>query len=281
MTIFDRPRRQLSQPTKKDFSHSLKTLLLICSFIIVVSLWIANDYQQPYMYQTLIPSFDKEQNSKEMKEWRESLKLQCQEILDSETLEREKIQEKETLEIEAMKKFSNRLEESSNNLRGDSSFFHHKKYEYCRNAFIDLGTNIGDSIGYFVDSALDICSPLWSKKYPRTRYNERFPHPHLHVSDLKIYSKGYKANPLLGSMQKYMSLDPPMVPEDTCVYGMEGNPAFTERLQKLENHIMAMRPRPIRHLHIHTESVVTEKDGPTKLYLDKTSVKENVSTCIS
>lgn len=44
---------------------------------------------------------------------------------------------------------------------------------------------------------------------------------------------------------------------------------------------MDMRPRPVQHLNIHTESVVTAVDGPTKLYLDKTSVKENVSYAAS
>eukprot|EP00980_Cylindrotheca_fusiformis_P006850 scaffold1432_cov57-Cylindrotheca_fusiformis.AAC.1 len=105
--------------------------------------------------------------------------------------------------------------------------------------------------------------------------NEQFPHPHLDISDFKIYNKGYGINPLRGMMRKYMKADPPMFPEDTCVYGMEGNPTFTERLKNLERTIMDMKPRPVRHLHIHTESVVTEEDRPTKLYLDKTSVEQN------
>lgn len=58
---------------------------------------------------------------------------------------------------------------------------------------------------------------------------------------------------------------------------MEGNPEFTNRLTKLEDYISAMDPRPVEHIHIFKESVVTAIDGPTKLFLDKTSVKENVS----
>ena len=58
---------------------------------------------------------------------------------------------------------------------------------------------------------------------------------------------------------------------------MEGNPTFTERLTKLENFISDMNPRPVQHVHMFTESVVTATDGPTKLYLDKTSVEQNVS----
>lgn len=63
--------------------------------------------------------------------------------------------------------------------------------------------------------------------------------------------------------------------EKFCVYGMEGNPTFTERLTKLENFISDMNPRPVQHVHIFTESVVTAKDEPTKLYLDKTSIEQN------
>jgi hypothetical protein len=153
----------------------------------------------------------------------------------------------------------------------------HIKYEYCRNTFIDLGTNIGDSIGYFVDNSLD---PSWMKTFPKTK--KHFSRPHLDVTKTKIYNTGYygrNRNPLAGMLQNVLTADPNNIvfPEHTCVYGMEGNPAFTERLQKLENFIMGMKPRPVRHLHIHTESVVTAVDGPTKLFLDKTSVAENVS----
>lgn len=50
---------------------------------------------------------------------------------------------------------------------------------------------------------------------------------------------------------------------------------FTERLTKLENFVSDMNPKPVEHVHIFTESVVTATDGPTKLYLDKTSVEQN------
>lgn len=257
---------------------SVRTLVVFCASSILVSLWIANDYQQPYLYSNFHQYFDEEENSKDIKEWREKTQNVCRAILDQPAVdEKLRVEAKEALEVEAMKKFD--LPEHRR-LR-DEAPFSYKKYEYCRNAFIDLGTNIGDSIGYFVDSALDVCSPLWSEKFPGTRMTKDFPHPHLDVSDFNIHNKGYGTNPLQGMMQRYMKADPPMFPEDTCVYGMEGNPTFTERLQKLEQTIMDMKPRPVRHLHIHTESVVTEDDFPTKLYLDKTSVEQNVSTTSS
>jgi hypothetical protein len=64
-------------------------------------------------------------------------------------------------------------------------------------------------------------------------------------------------------------------PEDYCYYGIEGNPHFTDRLQKIEDFVMAMRPRPVQHMHFFTESVGAGEDGMTKLYLDTVNTKEN------
>jgi len=64
-------------------------------------------------------------------------------------------------------------------------------------------------------------------------------------------------------------------PEDYCYYGIEGNPHFTDRLQKIEDFVMAIRPRPIQHMHFFTESVGAGQDGMTKLYLDTINTKEN------
>ncbi|CAJ1945595.1 unnamed protein product [Cylindrotheca closterium] len=252
---------------------SRRTFLMFCAFCILVSLWIANDYQQPYLYHNLMSStFDDGENSKDVKEWRGATEKLCQAIVEQpSTSEQLRVQAKEVLEVEAIKRFEL---PRHGNVRGEIPI-ERKKYEKCRHAFIDLGTNIGDSIGYFVDGALDVCTPIWKRKFPRSRVNEQFPHPHLDVANLEIHNKGSGVNPLMGMMRKYMTADPPMLPEDTCVYGMEGNPTFTERLKKLENFIMDMKPRPVRHLHIHTETVVTEEDKPTTLYLDKTSVENN------
>ena len=66
--------------------------------------------------------------------------------------------------------------------------------------------------------------------------------------------------------------------EESCVYGMEGNPYFTKHLKLLEDFIYGMKPRPLRHLFIHTEAVVAPQDGPTTLYIDSYSEKDYVST---
>jgi hypothetical protein len=274
---------QLKQQGSSMFGSRIG--MLVCAGLCAV-IFIATDYQPPLdttfletsltsLGATLLSassSFNAEENAKEMKEWRETTEKGCQEILDT---NKKIYEQKEALEISAISKYTvPDVRTLSGKLPSG-----HVKYEYCLNTFIDLGTNIGDSIGYFVDNSIDPCTPLWMKKLPKTKMNKDFPRPHLDVTETKIYNKGFGSNPLFGMLQKAMTEDPNNIvfPENTCVYGMEGNPAFTERLQKLENFVMGMKPRPVRHLHIHTESVVTAVDGPTKLFLDKTSVKENVS----
>jgi hypothetical protein len=221
---------------------------------------------------------DETVNAEEMAQWRQTTEAKCKVLLDNSkgNLGAEALAAKFQLEQDAIQRLS--LPENAHTVRPAD----HQDYANCKNAFIDLGTNIGDSIGYFIDNALDVCSPMWLKQKPRQRINNDFPRPHVDVTETKIYNDGLpKANPLFGMLQREMNRDDSNIrPESFCVYGMEGNPTFTDRLQKLENFVMDMRPRPVQHLHIHTESVVTAVDGPTKLFLDKTSVKENVSTSI-
>ena len=275
-------RRARSAPL---WQRSLR-LLLSKGFVLTIPLVLGMMYifsqQMTYdealiLLDTVIPNLRKDENTLVMEEWREDFKSSCQSVLENIKghFDQAALDEKEKIEKIAVS--SIKLPEPSG-LRGVLPI-QHQKYEFCRNAFIDLGTNIGDSIGYFVDNAIDVCSPLWVEANPKTKFNADFPRPHLDVTDLKIHNKGYGANPLFGMLQKYMgrSGEQVILPEATCVYGMEGNPAFTERLQRLENFIVGMKPRPVQHLHILTESVVTAVDGPTKLYLDKVSVAENVS----
>ena len=178
---------------------------------------------------------------------------------------------KETLERSFVSKISVNTQPSTISASKDNP------YRRCRNAFMDLGTNIGDSVGYFVDNAIDVCSPMWARDNPETKINAGFPRPHLDVTTLEFRHRGSKPNPLYGLLQQLTKGSPMATSETFCVYGMEGNPTFTERLTKLENFISDMNPRPVQHMHIFTESVVTAKDESTKLYLDKTSVEQNVS----
>jgi len=206
-----------------------------------------------------------------MMEWRESSKNECHELIKAvgKKVGSSAIDQKELLERSFIQKMDRNTQPST------TSASKHDPYVRCRNAFIDLGTNIGDSVGYFVDNAIDICSPSWVDNHPQTRVNDKFPRPHLDVTNLDFVHRGSKPNPLFGLLQRLTKGSPSATSESFCVYGMEGNPAFTERLTKLENFITDMNPRPVQHVHIFTESVVTATDGPAKLYLDKTSVEQN------
>ena len=207
-----------------------------------------------------------------MEQWRTSVQKLCTDVLTrlgDQATTSTALALKETLEKKALQQFALVTAPSSIGVASE------KPYRSCTNAFIDLGTNIGDSIGYFIDNALDVCSRLWIEKHRNTQYREQtFPRPHLNVSTLQVEHVGNGANPLYGTLQSLTTAGTQS--ESFCVYGMEGNPEFTPRLTKLTNYVMGMSPRPVQHLHIFTESVITAVDGPTKLYLDKTSVAENV-----
>ena len=215
-------------------------------------------------------------STKSMKEWRDAARQQCTDMVDKVTNFNQvsEIAKKEALEKELIAK----LALPTNPSKDIPPAIQQQPYARCKNTFIDLGTNIGDSVGYFIDNAIDTCSPVWAAKHPKTKFNAEFPRPHLDVATLEIQHTGNKGNPLFGLLQKQAR---DTASESFCVYGMEGNPAFTERLSKLENYIRTMDPRPVQHVHIFTESVVTATDGPTKLYLDKTSVEQNVSLICS
>ena len=221
-----------------------------------------------------LSSFDPDANEQTMNVWRTEVEQNCKTVLENNNKMDGPVprKQKEELEREALSKIVFPPSVTGALPSG------HQPYKFCRNVFIDLGTNIGDSVGYFVDSALDACTATWLDALPKTKLTADFPRPHLDVTSLQIVHEGTGSNPLYGMIQKHLrETNPPQSPHSFCVYGMEGNPEFTERLQKLENHVMQAQPRPVQHLHIHTESVITAVDGPTKLYLDKTSVKENVS----
>jgi hypothetical protein len=207
-----------------------------------------------------------------MKEWRQSSQKECTDFVSSLTSfkSEEAYNKKEEVDKSFIGKLALQSVPSTKLPPGKP------QYQYCKNAFIDLGTNIGDSVGYFIDNAIDVCSPIWATKNPaKAKFDNKFPRPHIDVTTLQINHRGSKPNPLFGMLQK-QAKDIPS--ESFCVYGMEGNPTFTERLTKLENYISEMKPKPVEHVHIFTESVITANEGPTKLYLDKTSVDQNVST---
>jgi Methyltransferase FkbM domain len=137
----------------------------------------------------------------------------------------------------------------------------------CDYTFLDLGSNIGDSIGKFIDSGIGPCP------------NRNKP-PKFSISQGVVGPENYKRNALTewASIQarthsKRIGRD--LYPEDYCFYGVEGNPHFTKRLTELEDLVHGSTPRPLRHAHFFTESVGTKVDGPTTLYLDTVNTKDN------
>ena len=209
--------------------------------------------------------YDRE-SRRAMIEWRNTSKNTCRELIDQTST----VEKKEEVERTFVGKI--KVNPKPSTVSASAS----NPYRRCRNAFIDLGSNIGDSVGYFVDNAVDVCSTMWVDANPKTKINANFPRPHLDVTTLEFKHRGSKPNPLFGMLQRLTKGLATATSESFCVYGMEGNPVFTERLTKLENFISDMIPRPVQHVHIFTESVATATNGPTKLYLDKTSIEHNV-----
>lgn len=107
-----------------------------------------------------------------------------------------------------------------------------KRYNHCSHIFIDLGSNVGDSIEKFVDP-----------------YN----HQHRHSILAKIVREHqWKA-------------------KDFCIYGMEGNPRFNEKLRNLERSLVSTCKR----IKIFTETVATTQNGMVTFYLDQNSYQHN------
>lgn len=145
----------------------------------------------------------------------------------------------------------------------------------CKHMLLDFGANIGDTSGKLMDAGFVGCNR-------QSDLGVAVPEPNYSMDDKvwvnpKLNRRGEaQRNPLTSQFVNLMKTFGPLVgPEDYCYYGVEGNPVFTERLRKHEDHIMAMQPRPISHMHFFTESVGAGKDGMTKLFLDTVNTKEN------
>jgi len=140
----------------------------------------------------------------------------------------------------------------------------------CHNVVMDFGANVGDTSGHVVDTGLIGCKREDLGKDVAT------PESHFNL-ETKQFEHVAKRNMLTKHFEKLIEDvgKGAYGPEDYCYYGIEGNPHFTDRLQKIEDFVMAIRPRPIQHMHFFTESVGAGEDGMTKLYLDTINTKEN------
>lgn len=262
--MVSRNPRQKKLPSSVQFAS-----IAVLALFVIVSLSSQEASISGDLYSS--PAIERQQS---MIKWRELAQEECKELIKTvgKKADSAGVDKKEALERAFVNKIKMNPEPST------ISASKTEPYRRCKNAFIDLGTNIGDSIGYFIDNSVDVCSLMWVDANPDTKFDNKFPRPHLDVATLEFKHRGSKPNPLYGLLQRTMKKSPQATSETFCVYGMEGNPVFTERLTKLENFVSDMNPRPVQHLHIFTESVVTATNGPTKLFLDKLSEKHNVST---
>lgn len=124
--------------------------------------------------------------------------------------------------------------------------------------------HIGDTLGKLIDAGLPTCSK--KRMYP-SRYDMK-------TGYVGKTFYGAVRNPLvvwLASTLQNVS----RYPESYCYFGMEGNPLFTDPLRQTERQVMRTFPRPVRRAHFFTDSVVTNQDGLTTLYLDTVNAKHN------
>lgn len=221
-------------------------IAIVMSVVGLCWVWVSNGQSYNYMLDPVVinrelrgmvetistaseTKFNANQNAEDMMLWRTSVENACKGLLmnngTNKAGTKESLEKKLKLEKEGIERIS--IPESTSTERS----FDHQNYERCNNAFIDLGSNIGDSIGYFIDNSLDVCSPIWIKENPNQKINKEFPRPHVDVTEAKIFNDGVpKANPLFGMLQREMNKDDTKLgPESFCVYGMEGNPEFTDR----------------------------------------------------
>jgi Methyltransferase FkbM domain len=198
-------------------------------------------------------------NAGQVKEWRQSLQDLCtnaKSVADVKAVDRKQMtgfllpQESTTLPL------------------GDSSI------KACRNVFIDFGANIGDTCGHLINSGMISCdrkSDLNTETSPYlfsvVKHNFEF------ATNRNAMVVAIER--LLEERSKHSKDSAQLGPEDYCYYGIEGNPTFTKRLQGIEDFVMAIKPRPVEHMHFFTESVGAGQDGMTKLYLDTINTEVN------
>lgn len=156
----------------------------------------------------------------------------------------------------------------------------------CRYTFLDFGANIGDSLGKFIDAGLDPCPEKGITKNPHLDLNIDRSNNYEQTKAVVVQFHE-RENVLVRSsrtilnQQQHRKSDS-VGPEDYCYYGVEGNPQFTERLQRLERRILqqghnssSSSTRPVQHVHFLTETVGAGQDGPTVLYLDTVNTDQN------
>lgn len=105
----------------------------------------------------------------------------------------------------------------------------------CQHTFLDLGANIGDTVGHVVDAGLPFCGDEKMGLHPK------------YDMDLGTLNDPYRVrrwNPISNWFHRHLAnfSEPALYPEHFCVFSFEGNPLFTSRQIERRGSI----PRPVR-----------------------------------
>ena len=196
------------------------------------------------------------QNAHQVKQWRDTLSKQC-----TDATTKEEVQSIFTKTKEGFVLPTSLIEQPRSPT---------KATKRCKLVVLDFGANIGDTAGHAIDSGLFTCD----RKDLGIQQNQ------LRINITSGAIEEGRRNPLTQWLERKMKelsteQNTHYSSEDYCYYGIEGNPVFTTRLQRMEDLIISMHPRPLKHLHFFTESVGAGEVGMTKLYLDTVNDDKN------
>jgi hypothetical protein len=171
----------------------------------------------------------------------------------------------------------------------------------CKFSFIDLGANVGDSLGKLIDAGMPQCQhgDDFGRSDEPYRYSFSVAHCALQrvvaargddVEEGESEKESMLTNWVRDKVADFQrthssssrtsstSNHPRATarPEQYCYVGVEGNPRFETVLRTVEQCVTHASPRPLRAVHMYTQTVATgEGDGPTVLYLDTVNAKNN------
>jgi hypothetical protein len=251
MVVLSSLSRKVKPPRGKSY---ILVLAMTCAILLLAIATSSNLRSYIAIDDTLFSTFEIEDNARKVKLLRQTIRNQC----------------------DAAKSVTDLVRTSANQIAGYKvpgariPTVHDtiNVVQRCKNVVMDFGANIGDTAGHVIDSGMISCD--------RNReLGGDTLHTHLNV-ETRQFESVQKQNRLTKHLHKLISKgDSNQGPEDNCYYGIEGNPHFTQQLQKLEDYVMAINPRPIQHMHFFTESVGAGVDGMTKLYLDTINAGKN------
>jgi hypothetical protein len=155
----------------------------------------------------------------------------------------------------------------------------------CRFSFLDLGAQVGDSLGKLIDTSVGSACPAqynmtdgWMHALPIPRTPSKLTQwIAKQMRDFQWTHQGRSRGGANARAPEDMAR-----PEQYCYYGVESNPKFTEPLQQIQHRVLATKPRPLRSVYFYTETVVSGTgDDPTNFYLDSVHPRSADVTTLS